>query len=84
MHPPRKDTSETCYVFKTQIDAVTNTNEKKRELELMQEIAVCTSLNCERIKDEEGHEAFAFNLQKVMSLPRLLTNEAYYCCQLSA
>lgn len=52
------------------------------ELHLRKAEAVRTHLSTEQIKSSD-HEAFAFDLQQVLSLPRLTTNEVYYCRQLS-
>ena len=87
-HCPRKDTCKKCDVYKTQISAESN-NARKKELEAEHKVhlrkakAVRSSLNNEHNKREEGHDTFAFDLQKVLSLPRLTTNEVYYCRQLS-
>ena len=89
-HPPRKDTCKRCDVHKVQLAAATADDDKEKikalkaehELHLRKAEAVRTLLNVEGNKSA-GHEAFTFDLQKVLSLPKLSTNEVYYCRQLS-
>jgi len=89
-HPPRKDTCKRCDEYKVQLaaaeasgdEAKTTDLRREHELHLRKAEAVRTQLHSEHNNDSH-HEAFTFDLQKVLSLPRLTTNEVYYCRQLS-
>jgi hypothetical protein len=89
-HPPRKDTCKRCDVYKVQLAAAEADSDKTKisalkaehELHLRKAEAVRALMHVEENSSPE-HEAFTFDLQKVLSLPRLTTNEVYYCRQLS-
>ena len=89
-HPPRKDTCKKCDIFKAQQcsqlgTAQLQTSRAEHELHLRKAESVRASLNLEKVKCSllQDCESFTFDLQKVMSLPKLTTNEVYYCRQLS-
>ena len=89
-YPPRQDTCKRCDTTKVRIEAATAEGDAAKLAELQQDHeihlrkaeAARTALNVEE-QNASGHEAFTFDLQKVLSLPRLTTNEVYYCRQLS-
>jgi len=89
-HPPRKDSCKQCDIFKINIEAAATANDQARvsslktehELHLRKVEAVRSVLRSEQVASAD-HEAFSFDLQKVMSFPQLTTNEVYYCRQLS-
>jgi len=54
----------------------------EHELHLRKADAARAALPAEQ-HTSDAHEALTFDLQKVMSLPDLTTNEVYYCHQLS-
>ena len=89
-HPPRKDTCKRCDLMKLSIEAAKGEGDEAKaaqvqgehELHLRKAEAARTALEAER-QESASHEAFTFDLQKVLSLPKLSTNEVYYCRQLS-
>jgi hypothetical protein len=80
-HPPRKDTCKQCDIFKAQ-SAVETT---EHEVHLRKAELARASLNSEQAKGSADgtYDAISFDLEKVISLPKLTTNEVYYCRQLS-
>jgi hypothetical protein len=86
---PRNDTCKRCDISKVQRDAVRAEHdgvreqilEREHELHLRKAEAVRNCLQTAGVS--EDHEVFSFDLQKVLSLPKLSTNEVYYCRQLS-
>jgi hypothetical protein len=87
-HTPRKDTCKKCDLFKVQHETEKNTERKQtlaieHEVHLMKAEAARKALQKESTNDRENYDAFSFDLQKVLPLPKLTTNEAYYCRQLS-
>ena len=87
-HQPLKDTCKKCDIFKTDIE-IEKTEHKKSQLKAAHEIHLRKaekarqSLKLEKENEDNKHASFCFDLQKVMSLPCLTTNEVYYCRQLS-
>ena len=87
-HPPRKDTCKKCDVYKAQCSfqsgATLTQLRAEHELHMRKAETARKSLNVEKDRvSVSDYEAFTFDLQKVMCLPKLTTNGVYYCRQLS-
>ena len=89
-HVPRKDTCKKCDMYKAQA-GVETTTEKRRQLEMEHELHLrkadavrqCLKNESKKCNGSPIQESFTFDLQKVLSVPRLTTSEAYYCRQVS-
>jgi hypothetical protein len=88
-HPPRKDTCKRCDLYKAQVAVESSETrrvvEAEHEVHLRKAEMARKSLRDEKRKGENDnkYEAFTFDLEKVMSVPKLSTNEVYYCRQLN-
>ncbi len=86
--PPQKDTCKKCDLYKAEVAGLPDTARRatisaEHEVHLRKADAARHSLNSEKNQLDDSHDAITFDLQKVMSFPRLSTNEVYYCRQLS-
>ena len=97
-HQPDKDTCKKCDKFKAELSSPSCTGDNKRVLECQHELHLrkaekarsCLKADSEnpvnQLSDSEPvvkRDVITFDLQKVMPIPSLSTNEAYYCRQLS-
>jgi len=88
-HHPVKDSFKKCDIFKAELNAPScsddnrATLERDHELHLRKAEKARASLKHDSETHEVNRDVITFDLQKVMPVPFLSTNEAYYCRQLS-
>ena len=86
-HHPVKDSCKRCDIFKAEIDNCSGNRKatllRQHELHLRKAEKARSGLMSDSTNPDGTADVITFDLQKVMPVPLLSTNEAYYCRQLS-